>query len=171
MALLGSISFFYAWKIPIKNSNLRDLPHVKIYLIAIVWASTSVILPSINQGIDIANINYILFLANFLFIIAITIPFDIRDKELDEKRKLTIPQILGIRNAKIVAIILMTITYALIINITDSMYLNFALGFCYLISFVLIMKSSIRQHDHYYSFGIDGILVLQTLLIYLTHSL
>jgi hypothetical protein len=91
----GIISFFYVLHVPgLKGKNLRDIPGIKIYIIALVWVLITVIVPYL---ID-TNLNFqktlILFGAEVLFMISITIPFDIRDINLDEKSKKTIPQLI-----------------------------------------------------------------------------
>ncbi len=165
LGIMGAISFFYIRKFPGENSrNLRDRPYLKIYLIAGVWALTSVLLPILL--LEDYQANYLLLIAaNFAFILAITIPFDIRDLELDEKEKKTIPQITGIIGSKILAIISCLISATLIVFLNFELWVP--LGICGLFTIGLIIGSGTKRKDHFYSFLVDGLLVLQAVLIWL----
>jgi 4-hydroxybenzoate polyprenyltransferase len=105
MLFLGGLSLFYAMPLPIKNKRnnlnyrLRDIPLVKIFLISLTWAGTTVILPALQVG---NFIPYHLFCLQFVFIFFITIPFDINDMEIDRAIGVkTIPNLLGIKKALI----------------------------------------------------------------------
>ncbi len=167
---MGIISFFYAWKLPgARKINLRDVPRLKIFLIAIVWAGTSVLLPTINENIPFSSETALLLIANFAFIVAITIPFDIRDVLLDEENKKTIPQVFGIKKSKIISIAWLCISVIAIMLAIDIF--NYGLIVIALLSIILILKSEPTRNDMYYSFMIDGLLILQPFLIYLAQSL
>ena len=106
---LAVLSIFY--NVPkeaegINRFPLRSIPIIKIFLIAYVWASISSFLPSILSGSLVLNThNTLIFLAHFLFIMAITLPFDIRDFNRDNKESLiTIPQLIGVKTTKVLAI-------------------------------------------------------------------
>lgn len=100
---LALISIAYSLPLlPTKNGwkRLRDIPGVKIYAISGVVTLTTSSLPLILlnsfNGTDIA----LLGIERFLFIFAITIPFDVRDIRIDQKWNLqTIPLIAGKENA------------------------------------------------------------------------
>lgn len=109
LALLGIISFFYSY--PTKRGNLRSVAGFKIFLIAFVWSATVFVFTS-DWVIVMADI--ILFAHNFLFILAITIPFDIRDLDFDKKKYKTIPQVLGEFASRILASTLMVISFIIL---------------------------------------------------------
>jgi 4-hydroxybenzoate polyprenyltransferase len=115
---LGVVSFLYV--VPFisfrgKRISLRQIPFIKIILIAAVWSMVTVALPYINEFgfTSIKNMDFILTLvARFVFVLAITFPFDIRDLNFDSNIKLTtIPSVLGIKPTVILAEILL-ISYA-----------------------------------------------------------
>ena len=100
LVLLALLSI--AYNLPVltfanKLFNLRNVPGLKLFLIATVWSLSCVLLPIIelnnHQSISISASQAVLLTANrFLFIAAITIPFDIRDLFQDQKYNLkTIP--------------------------------------------------------------------------------
>jgi 4-hydroxybenzoate polyprenyltransferase len=120
LCIVGAISVLYP--LPFLkpfgiNTRLRDFPFVKIFLIAFVWSVTSVILPATENNINLLERKDILLVlaAQFVFIFFITLPFDINDKEVDKHTKIkTIPAVLGIRNSKIICLIL-GIIYAMLL--------------------------------------------------------
>lgn len=94
--LAGMLSIVYI--VPINtHQRIRDIPGLKIFLISIVWALATVILP-LAQVTDPADFfqTGALFCSRALFIFAITLPFDLRDEEADSRhRTLTLPLLLG----------------------------------------------------------------------------
>ena len=96
---LGLISITYSLPlIPTLNGwkRLRDIPGIKIYAISIVVTLTTSTIPLLLTE-QFGHLDIALFAAQrFLFILAITIPFDIRDVRIDTKWKLkTIPLLIG----------------------------------------------------------------------------
>ncbi|MDA7804014.1 hypothetical protein N8987_05500 [Crocinitomix sp.] len=162
----GLLSLFYIIRLPGKvGKNLRDIPNLKIYLIAIVWASTSTFLPYLNHGVEGLPIPWLLFITNFIFIIAITIPFDIRDLHLDEAEKKTIPQLVGVNNAILISVVLLAINIPLLIFI--SSYFLWVSLVSLLSAIALVIGSRKYTNDLYFSFFVDGLLILQPVLLYL----
>jgi len=104
MAFIGIISI--AYNLPFLSINnkkigLRNIPGIKLFLISFVWATSCVLLPIVElestHQINVPLSETVLLVAKrFLFICAITIPFDIRDLFQDKLYELkTIPVMLG----------------------------------------------------------------------------
>lgn len=161
----GLLSMFYIVKIPGKwGTNLRDVPSLKIFLIAIVWALTTSFLPYLNLNQKEIDLPWLLFFANFMLIIALTIPFDIRDIQLDEPEKKTIPQLLGERKAIYLAVALLVMYWPILCLIASQfLFLSFV-GVS--LTIVLINGSKKSANDFYFSFAIDGLLILLPLLLW-----
>lgn len=112
LCFIGGISVLYPFQLlkPFGiDTRLRDFPFIKIFLIALVWSATSVILPAIESGINFYERKdvFILFIAQFIFILFITLPFDINDSETDKTTSIkTIPSVFGIKKSKILCLIL-----------------------------------------------------------------
>ncbi|WP_066759823.1 UbiA prenyltransferase family protein [Crocinitomix algicola] len=162
----GLISVFYIVKLPGKtNTNLRDVPGIKIFLIGLVWVSITTVLPYLNLNSSTLKFPETLFFANLLYVIGITIPFDIRDIQLDETNKKTIPQLIGIKPAIGLAILLVLFNLLLLLSVTNhSIWL---LGINSIMATILLIGSIKPRKDLYFSFLIDGLLILQPLLLYL----
>ncbi|MBV6485098.1 MAG: hypothetical protein KFKLKKLM_01651 [Flavobacteriales bacterium] len=84
-----------------KKIAIRDLPFTKIVIISLVWSLVMVAIPVVEaKGIHKLLESKSLFLLSeqFLFIFAITLPFDIRDLRYDMESNIkTIPTYLGIK--------------------------------------------------------------------------
>ena len=90
------------------ETRLRDFPFVKIFLIAFVWSTTSVILPFTETGILFNDRRDILlvWILQLVFIFYITLPFDINDAESDKLTGTkTIPSVVGIKKSKIIGLL------------------------------------------------------------------
>jgi len=162
----GIISFFYVWKIPfIKGYNLRDVPGVKIYLIAVVWVLVCVLMPTIlSELIEVSFNTFLVALASFAFIVSITIPFDIRDIDLDEKSKKTIPQLIGVKSAVYLSIGLIIFSQILL-----QYLISFNAGIWIFIpsAIFILFQSEKTQPELFFSGLVDGLLILQLVLLYM----
>jgi len=120
LLFIGIISVLYT--VPVLKpfgipTRVRDFPYVKIFLIALVWSVTAVILPATEAHFpfDTRRDIWLLLGAQFLFIFFITLPFDINDEPHDKLAGTrTIPVVLSISGAKILTIIIGFI-YALMV--------------------------------------------------------
>lgn len=150
----GIISFFYV--VPIipfydKSPTLRDLPYLKIILIAIVWSLIIVWLPfvNINDTIGLSNQDFIIaIIQTALFVIAITIPFDIRDLEYDNSTNLkTFPQLFGIKGALLFSSLLLICSSYLITLLPLEKRHIYALifGLCITLFLILLTKKSRKE--------------------------
>lgn len=155
----GIISLFYSLK------SLRDIPYLKIFLISISWGIICGIIPIILQQEYTTNQILLNSLIIVCYITAITIPFDIRDLGLDEDTKRTIPQILGVKKSKLSSLIILGISILLFSLLFSQLQLLIYV-FSSIISGGLIYYSNKSKPDIYYSFFIDGHIILQFLLLF-----
>jgi len=170
----GLISIFYVGDLFLKRTNtgLRSIPFIKIFLIALVWSIVTVGFPLKAQLFEWKAVHLILFIERFFFILAITIPFDIRDLGIDNRGLRTIPQILGIQKAKYFSYALLLIAGICSILLWNQAYytnqLMIALVGIYIFTGVLLLGVNKNKPDLYYSFGIEGtMLILGAVLILL----
>ena len=166
---LGLISTLY--NVPEKSKGmfrfpLRSIPIVKIFLIAYVWSSMSSFLPAVITHEQVFTSQIILvFIAHLLFIISITLPFDIRDFQVDNKNALlTFPQLIGIIPTKLLAIVCLFIFTLIISNITQTWYILYFSLF----TSVLILNSSVKRKEYYFTFYLDGTIILYFITIILS---
>lgn len=138
---------------------LRSIPILKIFLIAYVWAATSVFFPVMIADQNIfAHQVILLFTTHLLFIFAITLPFDIRDFHIDTQHRLiTIPGLIGVRRTKIIAIVCLWLFGFILWNLIESWTV---ILFCIMTSVLIILSSPDKKY-YYYALIMDG-----TILIY-----
>ena len=152
--------------------RLRDIHFVKIFLVALVWAATTVLMPAIEYGWDNPWQISLLFLERSAFIFAITLPFDLRDLQVDQFIEVkTIPAIIGLKATKRLA-------YACLGLMLLASVLLWGLGFYHwgqLLAIVLSAASTLwlvwwvqpQSHDYWFSGLMDGTMLLQALLVVL----
>lgn len=161
----GLLSFFYVWKIPgLNGKNLRDVPGIKIYIIAIVWVIICVLVPYlINPNLERTELIFII-LSELLFMISITIPFDIRDINLDEDSKKTIPQLIGVKKSVWISILLLISSQILLFFVLNTF--NFGLILTGLIGSVVLFFAKPNRQELYFSGIIDGLLIAQPIILF-----
>jgi len=154
------ISPFKIWKL-----NLRDVPGLKLFLISFTWAGITVLFPIVQNELEISKNIVLLFLERFLFVLAITIPFDIRDIDYDSPKIFTLPQVLGIRKSKIIGVIsvflFLMIGYYRLGEFDTSFFVIFIVA---ILSSVLIGLSGKSQSNYFSSFWVEGIPIIWFLL-------
>ena len=177
---LGFISVAYnlpVFSISDKRFSLRNIPGVKLFIIAMVWAASCVLLPILeidgnNSAIITVNETIVLFSKRFLFIAAITVPFDIRDLFQDKSNELkTIPVIFGEKNSLLLCQGLLVVYMFLLFSLTEKIDGDFfALSLTIILSGWLIFKSKWKKNEYYYFLFLDGTMILQliTLLLFST---
>ena len=119
IVLLGVITFLYAIPLLPKKyfvddqSNLRQISGLKVYVIAIVWSLSTVVLPLIQNEIEIGADAVITCFQRFFYIIVLMLPFEIRDLNYDSLKLGTIPQRIGVKRTKIIGIFLLILFFFL----------------------------------------------------------
>ena len=192
IGLLGTIYYFFQFDISFQiklfipsllslgyvipfirgKKRLRDLNYVKIALISIVWSWITVIIPIYYYPqLTFTRIIIYMTLARAIFVFAITLPFDIRDLSIDKSQNVaTIPLTFGLNATKKIgyySLIVLGVFYALIFKNGVYSPLQFSGMLIFIgIIFLLIYKSHEKRHDYFFSFLVDGTMILGFLIIY-----
>ncbi|MCF8256520.1 MAG: UbiA family prenyltransferase [Flavobacteriales bacterium] len=113
MPLVG-IAVLYVLPV-LKGVKLREVGVWKIFLIATVWAAVTVVLPATQMEMRPETSEVIwLFSERWLFIFAITVPFDMRDLATDAKKGvMTLPSLLGWKQALALSLVALSVFAAL----------------------------------------------------------
>lgn len=167
----GFMTFFYViplFKIRNIEVSFRNFPAIKILSIAISWAGISVLFPLFEAGYSFTNAVYLEFLQRILFVIAITIPFDIRDLRTDSKALKTLPQLVGIKMSKYIGFGLLSIFIGIDFfkQATSKPELITTISIA-VISAIFMMFSSENKSRYYTSFWVESIPIIWFILIYL----
>ncbi|WGQ08164.1 hypothetical protein QG516_16620 [Pedobacter gandavensis] len=156
--------------------GLKNIPLIKLFLVALIWSISCVLLPIVetehNQLLNISTGETLLMVAmRFLFIAAITIPFDVRDLFQNKIMALkTIPALLGDKKAFLFSLFLLggylvlLILHQQTVNL-EVILLTLTIG----LTGWLIYKSNPERNEYYYFLYLDGMMLLQYLLLVLLH--
>lgn len=162
-----------AYVLPVfRGKRLRDLPFVKIFTIAPVWAFVTVILPVQEYGNILDSHVKLMFLERALFVFALTIPFDIRDIDVDIQTNVkTIPLSIGVQKAQYLAILALVSCIFIVFSLNNQDVYSFkntiALLLTYIVS-ILVVGFTRKDRNDYYFYGLtDGMMLLQSLFFFL----
>lgn len=109
LGILAILTGLYALPVLPKAKNLRSLSGFKIFPVALVWAGATVLLPIVQIEADISWDAQIETVQRFLMVLALILPFEIRDLSFDAPELQTFPQRYGIKNTKKIGITLAVI--------------------------------------------------------------
>ena len=176
LLFMGLISIAYSLPVYKKQGiwlRLRDMPFIKIFIIAFVWAIVTSLFP---MQVSDVPINWLVVIERFLFVFAITIPFDIRDLRFDAENLNTIPQVFGIKKARYIGLVAIVIAEALLFYNyfffgMYSLFSALAIYISYELSAVLVYKSHPSLTERYFTLGVEGTSILLGLLFYLSQNL
>ncbi len=174
---MGCISVLY--ELPIirfkgKYRRLRNIGFLKIIWITIVWSSITVLLPAFQYQENVNGLEVItVFSMRIALIFSLCLSFDLRDVRFDEAAGIrTIPIIFG-RSKTIRVVIWCLALYFLIAVLQFSTFQHFDFGklaaatVTALLSYRLIIAASVVDEWYYYPLFVDGIMILNFLLLQL----
>ncbi|SDZ72648.1 UbiA family prenyltransferase [Psychroflexus halocasei] len=141
--------------------NLRDLGGLKIFIIAIVWTVCTVLLPvaASDASFTLSPQLIAYFVIRFLWVLILMIPFEIRDLKDDAMHLNTIPQLIGVRGAKLTGFFFITISFVLFHFFhPDFKRLPFLLMSA--LSTVLLFFSTEKRSLYYTSFLVEAVPIL-----------
>ena len=156
--ILGLLTLFYAIPIFGRDKNLRSLPGLKIFIIAVVWAGCTVLLPLINSGKFLDLELLVDFIQRVMLVIVLTLPFEIRDLKYDNEKLETIPQRLGVFKAKIFGMVLIILIFASELAQSSFNLAEFLSSVVILsLSGFFLWKARIDQGPYYASFWVEAV--------------
>ncbi len=179
---LAILTFFYSFPVSGKRNyflRLREVPYLKIFLIAFVWSATTTLLPVIDADAKIMETHVILlFVERFFFVFAIAIPFDIRDMQSDQDAGIkTIPLLINHQKALTLSYLSLFISLFLSVfhyKMQNNWFIIEALCISFITTYLFLKLKTFRNLNKYYYQILDGTLLFQGLLIlgfYFFHQL
>lgn len=175
VAFFGVITFLYA--IPFlpkylfldKQQNLRSIGGLKIYLIALVWTGVTVLIPLLNQQYVIKMDVLLTGLQRYIFIIVLMLPFEIRDLKYDSLRLSTIPQKIGVKQTKIIGVLLLFVFFFITFFKSEITFIStLVLLVITVITSLFLMFSKVKQTLYYSAFWVEGVPILWLILLLLS---
>jgi hypothetical protein len=160
----GIITFLYAIPFLPKHlfmddkKNLRNIGGLKVYVIALVWAGVTVLLPLLNNGYHFDADVWLTAFQRFVFVVVLMLPFEIRDLQYDSLKLSTIPQRIGIRNTKIIGVLfgLMFFFIEFLKDDLNPKEIIISLVIAVIMMMFLIFSKK-QQAEYYSSFWVEGI--------------
>ena len=182
LVILSVISLTYNmpfFKLNGIRTGIRNIPGLKQFLITLVWSVSSVLIPVFEawqSALTLISFQdaFVLFAERFLFYGALTIPFDVRDLDEDIKAGVkTIPVIWGEKNAYLLCGTLLAGYFLLLLLCSNYRFTgNFwALAFTTFTAGWIIFKWKLKKNEYYYFFCVDGVLILQYVMLLLFNSI
>lgn len=175
LMLPAVVAVLYVSPIFPSHKRLRDYNFLKIFMIAFCWAWLCTYIPLRLQGLPFKEV---LGIEKFFFILAITLPFDFRDLDLDTRQTVkTLVSYLGYKRSMALAILLLF--SSLIIMWIVTMYLSvveevvfYGMLLAYFIISPLLAKAFKPHSDYYYTFLIDGsFLILSSCVVLVNYMM
>src|SRR6056297_2095659 len=152
--------------LPLQNGlSLRQIPFLKIFIIAITWVWVTGYLPIWISSQIMGPREWLFLTHRFLFIFAITIPFDIRDVYTDEVSHLqTLPSYYGIKRSKNWATGLLVLSFMILTPLVYEQYFSVQLFLGYILVLalgaILIRRSSPSRSEYYFGYILDGLILV-----------
>lgn len=156
LAVSSIISFFYV--IRIRGKNMRELPFIKIHLIAFTWVVILILFPILNENIETTVVDF--SIAHYAYVLAVTIPFDIRDLKYDSPKQKTIPQFFGVFGAKVIGVVLLLFFDGYMVSVLNELMYSPLFHGAVLVQVILIIYMSENKREYYCAGLIDGSIML-----------
>jgi len=155
--VLGSLTALYAIPFLPHEKNLRSIKSTKIFVIALVWAGTACWLPLENWNIIFSAEAICWFFQIYVLVLALLIPFEIRDLNYDSPELGTFPQLIGVKKTKWAGYLLLVAFMILGIFIQREFHLFIPTIAIVVVSGLFIYFSSVKQPNYYASFWVEAV--------------
>ena len=166
--VLGFLTLLYV--IPtINHKNFRSMAGVKVFIVALVWSGLTVLVPVYYATSAIPDL-WLCFGQRFFIVLALIIPFEIRDLPQDKNALVTFPQLLGVQKTKILGGLLLVFTL-----LFEGLKQPFVFSktaplviVCALIAFCLY-RARVHQSKYFASFWVEGIASFWALMLWVAY--
>ncbi|SDE11016.1 hypothetical protein SAMN05421636_103277 [Pricia antarctica] len=172
IAGLVALTGLYAIPVLPNARSLRSLGGLKIFVVAVVWAGSSVILPVIAAGESISWDVRVETIQRFLLVLILLVPFEIRDLAYDSPELRTLPQRFGIFRTKIMGASAI-VPFFLMNLVKDSIGRTelIANAIICLVLGVLIWSTKRKQPRFFASFSVESVPILWWMLLLLSKGI
>ncbi|MBR9757724.1 MAG: hypothetical protein GYB39_06550 [Algicola sp.] len=166
MTFLYAVPFLPQKYVLDKHGNLRNIGGLKVYIIALVWAVVTVVLPLVN-GRYIFDFDCLITLVQrFVFVLVLMLPFEIRDLQFDSLKLATIPQRIGVLKTKVLGS-LSLVVFCLLEFVKDDVSFRLVVPMLVIsvITLGFLWFSKGNQGRYYCAFWVEGIPMMWLLLL------
>ena len=167
---LGAVTFFY--EIPFERvASLRRVKGLKIYIIALVWAMTTVLLPLLEAVVEFEVSIFLTFIQRFIFILVLMLPFEIRDLNNDDLRLSTIPQKIGITTSKRLGFLGLFLIFLLSFLLYNNSIDILTSTIVMMVTGLFLLFSHPKKPFYFTAFWVESVPVFWALLVWISNLL
>ncbi len=158
MAPFIVLTVLYAVPVFPNKRNLRSIAGIKIFIIGLVWAGITVLVPVIHVEGNLDFDFLIEMIQRFLFIVVMMLPFEIRDLEYDNEELETVPQMIGVTRTKVFGSVLLVL-FLLLTAVKDDLTSVEILSTILIstLSLLFLWGTDRKQSEYYCSFWVEGV--------------
>ena len=158
LLIVSMLTGLYALPVLPQARNLRSLGGLKIFIVALVWSGVTVVLPLVEAERVMVWDIWIEVIQRILLVLAIMIPFEIRDLAYDTPDLKTIPQRIGVKRTKLFGALLVLLFFLLTFLKDDLTELELvAKGILCLVLSGLMFVTKRNQTKYFSSFWVEAI--------------
>lgn len=148
----------YALPVLPKAKNLRSWGGLKIFIVALVWAGVTVVLPVLSANEDLSWDVGVETIQRFVLVFILLIPFEIRDLAYDQPELKTLPQKYGVTKTKIFAGFAILVFFFLTFFKDDLRIQEVVLkGILFLALGIVLFFTKRNQSKYFASFWVEAI--------------
>ena len=175
LMILGAIACLYS--LPVlpfaKRKRIKDFGLLKITTLALLWTLVTVWFPVDEMTFNITSFQLVFF-RRFCFMFILCLLFDIRDEEVDRTENIsTLPVRVGVQRAYLICygllIIFTVLSLIQFVNSNNRVELIVMITSA-LATLVAIEYSKKNTSDYAYLALVDGMMLLQALLVIITSN-
>ncbi len=172
LLILGAIAFLYSFPaLPFgKKKRIKDYGFLKIITLALFWTLVTVWFPVSDLSVN-RTLYLFIFAKRFVFMFVLCLLFDVRDIDVDSSENInTLPVIVGRKKsyniARAMVLVFLILSYVQYVLFPETgVFLAMILSA--LATFIVLELSRKIKSDFFYLAGIDGMMLLQAILVYL----
>ncbi|PCJ82520.1 MAG: hypothetical protein COA49_00185 [Bacteroidetes bacterium] len=158
MGYLLVLTGLYALPLIPKAKNLRSWGGLKIFIVALVWAGTTVILPVVAAEHYLGWDVWIAVFQRFVLVFILLLPFEIRDLKYDTPDLRTLPQRFGVSRTKTIGAWVAMLFFVATFLIDDLSRLEIiAKGILFLVLGMVLLMTKRIQKKYFSSFWVESI--------------
>lgn len=160
VTLLYTLPFFP------NRKNARNWAGIKIYMVTICWVGVTLFLPVVNSGVPIDSYILLIAMQRFILVFTLVLIFEIIDLRQDDPHLQTVPQKIGVKNTKIIGLLLMILF--VLLEFFDSNFkqdiLFLKLGIAVTASLFLLFADE-KKSKYYSSLWVESIPIFWWVLL------
>jgi len=158
--LTSFFTVFYAHSV-LKHKSLRSIGGVKIYVVSLCWVGITLFAPLLEADYLINSDVIVKSFQRFFLVIILILIFEIIDLKEDNPSLKTVPQTIGIKNTKLVGLMILAIFFCLEFLLSDVRISQLIInGILVLIVSLFTLYADEERSKYYTTFWVECIPIL-----------